>query len=132
MRSELAAMAEKYGILLALLFGSSATGKTRAGSDLDIAVLLNRPEIPFCEHADLLEDLQQLFPEREVDLAIINHADPLFLKKITDECQILYGPVERLQRLKIYAFKRYQDHRKFFDMERRYAARYSAAARPAE
>jgi predicted nucleotidyltransferase len=132
MHSELAAMAEKYGILLALLFGSSATGKTRAGSDLDIAVLLNRPEIPFCEHADLLEDLQQLFPEREVDLAIINHADPLFLKKITDECQILYGPVERLQRLKIYAFKRYQDHRKFFDMERRYAARYSTAARPAE
>ncbi len=28
-----------------------------------------------------------------------------------------------LQRLKIYAFKRYQDHRKYLEMERRYVER---------
>ncbi len=124
------AIAKKYGVLLVLQFGSSVTGKTHARSDVDIAVLLDRPQISFQEHADLLGDLQQLFPEQEVDLAFINHADPLFLKKITDDCQILYGPVERLQRLKIYAFKRYQDHRKYFQMERQYAAKYLAAASP--
>lgn len=132
MQADFGSIARKYGILLVLQFGSSATGRTHPRSDVDIAVLLDRPEISFPEHADLLDDLQQLFPGREVDLALINHADPLFLKKITDECQILYGPVERLQRLKIYAFKRYQDHRKYFDMERRYAARYLATASPAE
>jgi predicted nucleotidyltransferase len=132
MQADLSAIAKKYGILLALQFGSLVTGKTHPRSDVDIAVLVDRPEISFQEHADLLNDLQRLFPGREVDLALINHADPLFLKKITEDCQILYGPVEQLQRLKIYAFKRYQDHRKYFDMERQYAAKYLAAASPAE
>jgi predicted nucleotidyltransferase len=131
-QADLSAIAKNYGVLLVLQFGSSVTGKTHARSDVDIAVLLDRPEISFQEHADLLDALQRLFPGGDVDLALINHADPLFLKKITDDCQILYGSVERLQRLKIYAFKRYQDHQKYFDMERRYAAKYLAAPSPAE
>jgi predicted nucleotidyltransferase len=126
MEDNLNGIAEKHGILLALRFGSSATGKTHARSDVDIAVLLDRSQISFREHLGLLHDVQQLFSGREVDLAILNHADPLFLKKITDHCEILYGPLERLQRLRIYAFKRFQDHRKYFEMERRYAATYLA------
>jgi predicted nucleotidyltransferase len=106
MRDDLAEAAKKHGILLMLRFGSWVTGKTHARSDLDIAVLLDHPKLSWEQHADLLHDIQALFPEQEVDLGLINHADPLFLKKITDDCQILYGPVERLQRLKIYAYKR--------------------------
>lgn len=132
MQADLETIAERHGILLVLRFGSSVSGKTHARSDVDIAVLLNRPGLSFQERADLLGDFQHLFPEQEVDLCLINHADPLFLKKITDDCQILYGPMERLQRLKIYAFKRYQDHRRFFDMERQYAARFLAAVLAAE
>jgi hypothetical protein len=99
---------------------------------VDVAVLLNRSTLSFEEHADLAADFQQLFPKQELDLAIINHADPLFLKKITDNCQILFGTAEQLRRLRIYAFKRFQDHRNYFDMERRYAARFLSAAVPAE
>ena len=132
MQADLGVIAKKYGVLLILRFGSSVTGKTHARSDVDIAILLDRPNIPFQEYADLLGDMQRLFPGQEVDLALINHADPLFLKKITDDCEILYGLVERLHRLKIYAFKRYQDHRKYFDMERQYAAKYLASASPTE
>ena len=132
MQNELAAIAKKHGILLALQFGSSVTGKTHGRSDLDIAVLMGHPEMSFQERAELLHELQQLFPEQEVDLAVINHADPLLLKKITDHCRILYGPVEQLLRLKIYAFKRYQDHRRYFDMERRYAGRFLATRLGAE
>jgi len=132
MQADLSAIAQKHGVILVLQFGSSVTGKTHGRSDVDIAVLLDRSNISFQERADLLGDIQRLFPEQEVDLALINHADPLFLKKITEDCRVLYGPVERLQRLKIYAFKRYQDHRKYFDMERQYAAKCLAAAPPAE
>jgi len=132
MQADLETIAERHGILLVLRFGSSVSGKTHARSDVDIAVLLNRAKLSFQEHADLLHDFQQLFPEQEMDLALINHADPLFLKRITDDCQVLFGPVEQLQRLKIYAFKRYQDHRKYFAMERQHAARFLAAARAAE
>lgn len=132
MERDFTALARKHGILLMLQFGSSVRGQTHARSDVDIAVLLERSPVSFREHAELLHDLQALFPEREVDLALINHADPLFLKKITDDCQILYGHVERLHRLKIYAFKRYQDHRKYFEMERQFAARFLATARSTE
>lgn len=132
MQTDLRAIAEKHGILLILQFGSSVTGKAHARSDVDIAVLLDHSKVSFQEHAELLHDLGRLFPEQELDLALINHADPLLLKKITEDCQMIYGSVERLSRLKIYAFKRYQDHRKYFDMERQFAARFLATAPPAE
>jgi hypothetical protein len=56
-------------------------------------------------------------------VAILNRADPLFLKKITEHCRLLYGPPRAFYEFKIYAFKRYQDHRRFLAMERDYVAR---------
>jgi predicted nucleotidyltransferase len=99
------------------------TGTPHERSDVDLAVLLERVPRSLEAHAELLHDLQQFFPQREVDLALLNRADPLFLKKITDACHLVYGSPSALQRLKIYAFKRYQDHRKYLDMERRYVER---------
>jgi hypothetical protein len=36
----------------------------------------------------------------------------------------VYGDPRALEELKIYAFKRYQDHRRFFAMERAYVERF--------
>ncbi len=127
----LGAIAKRYGVRLVLQFGSSVTGRDHARSDVDIAVLLEQPTVSSAEYAQLLHELQRHFPDREVDLALINRADPLFLKKITDHCEILYGPVEEVHRLKIYAFKRYQDHRRYFEMEGRFVDRFLAGHRRA-
>lgn len=116
-------IARKYGIRLLLQFGSSVTGKVHPGSDVDLGVLLERPQLALGEHAGLQHELQRLFTDREVDLAFLNHADPLFLKKVTEDCRLLHGAQTDLQRLKIYAFKRYQDHRRYLDLERRFVAR---------
>jgi predicted nucleotidyltransferase len=124
---KIARIAETHGILLLLQFGSSVTGKAHARSDMDLAALLDRPGISLSDRAALLHDLQGLCPDREVDLAILNHADPLFLKKIVESCRLLYGEPQRLQRLRIYAFKRYQDHRRYLEMERRFVERSLAA-----
>jgi predicted nucleotidyltransferase len=129
MQEDLKDIVEKHGIVLALKFGSSVIGQVHPKSDVDLAILLDRSNITLREHAELLQGLQPLFPDRELDLALINHADPLFLKKITDNCELLYGPPERLQALKLYAFKRYQDHRRFFEMERQFAERFLATTR---
>lgn len=128
MKDDLKDIAKKHGVALVLKFGSSVTGREHPGSDLDIAVLLDRSTITFQEHLELLQSLQPLFPDRELDLALINHADPLFLKKITENCELLYGAPEKLQALKIYAFKRYQDHARFFEMERRFAEKFLVTA----
>ena len=116
-------IAEKHGIILLLRFGSSVTGMLHERSDVDLAVLLAQVPRSLEAHAELLHDLQQLFPDREVDLALLNRADPLFLRKITEACRLLHGSVRQFQRFKIYAFKRYQDHRKYLEMERRYVER---------
>jgi predicted nucleotidyltransferase len=121
-------VARRHGIRLLLQFGSSVTGKTHPGSDVDLAVLLERPALALEEYADLVHELQALFPGREVDLAVINHADPLFLKQVTDTCRLLHGAPGDLQRLKLLAFKRYQDHRRYLELERRFVA--DALSRP--
>ena len=120
---QIAPIAKKHGIILLLRFGSSVTGMLHERSDVDLAVLLERAPRSLEAHSALLQDLQQLFPGREVDLALLNRADPLFLRKITEACRLVHGSPGELQRLKIYAFKRYQDHRKYLDMERRYVER---------
>jgi predicted nucleotidyltransferase len=120
---QIAPIAAKHGIVLLLRFGSSVTGRLHEQSDVDLAVLLERMPASLEAHGALESDLQAFFPGRVVDLAILNHADPLFLKKVTEACELLYGSSSALQRLKIYAFKRYQDHRRYLDMERRYVER---------
>lgn len=129
MGKDLRSLAEKHGLRLILQFGSSVSGVTHPRSDMDIGVQLHRAEMSLSEYADLQQDLQAAFPGREVDLAILNRADPLFLKKIVEASRVLYDPDSRFPELKIYAFRRYQDHRRFLDMERRHTHRFLSRIR---
>jgi predicted nucleotidyltransferase len=114
------AVARRHGIVLLLEFGSVVSGNLHADSDRDLGVLLERADLSLEEFGSLAHDLQTLYPDREVDVAIVNRADPLFLKKIFESARLIYGPLRRFHELQIYAFKRYQDHRRFLDLERAY------------
>jgi predicted nucleotidyltransferase len=116
-------LARRHGIQLLIQFGSTVSGPVHSRSDLDLAVLLNNGDVSLERLGEIQQSLQSCFLGREVDLAVINRADPLFIKKITERCRLLYGSVKDLQRLRLYAFKRYQDHRRFLDLERRYVER---------
>jgi len=59
---QIAPIAKKHGIILLLRFGSSVTGMLHERSDVDLAVLLERVPRSLEAHAELLHDLQQLFP----------------------------------------------------------------------
>lgn len=118
-------VAKKHAISLILLFGSAVSGRQHPESDLDLGVLLEKNrDVSNQEYSELLQRIQEIFPGQPMDLSLINHADPLFLKKITENSQILYGSMRKLQELKIYAFKRYQDHRRYFDKEENYVKRF--------
>jgi len=117
-------IAKKHNLQLILLFGSAASSKLHPQSDIDIAVLSEKPDLSLESYSNLIFDFQKCFPKREVDLAIINRADPLFLKKITENCRLLYGNPQELARLKIYAFKRYVDHRRYFNLEKKFAQNF--------
>lgn len=122
-RQRLDEIARTHGIEVIVQFGSSVTGQMHAASDIDLAVLYLRAPDSLAGHGALVADLQALVPDRDVDVAILNHADPLFLKQVMDHARPLYGPRQRFEQLKLYAFKRYQDHRPYLAMERAYVAR---------
>jgi predicted nucleotidyltransferase len=110
-----------------LQFGSTVTGTTHDRSDLDLAIKLDTPDVSFQTVLEIQEALQTCFPGREIDLAILNYADPLFLKKILESCCLLFGAPEDLARLRLYAFKAYQDFRPYLELERRHVAARVAA-----
>jgi predicted nucleotidyltransferase len=121
--TDLERIARTYGIRLLLQFGSTVTGQVHPKSDVDLAVVLDRAPLGLAEHGGLVHELQRLFPDREIDLAVLNHADPLFLKKVTERCRLLFGTPAQFRRLGLLAFKRYLDHRKYLDLERRFVAK---------
>ena len=125
-RHRLAEIAQRHDLELVVQFGSSVTGLMHQGSDVDVAVLYREMPGSYAELGDLQADLQALVPDRKVDLGVLNHADPLFLKQVMDSARLLHGPLERFEQMNLYAFKRYQDHRPYLEMERAYVQRATA------
>lgn len=63
-------------IVAAWAFGSAQTGHIRPGSDADVAILLDNP-MPFNEQLDLLAKLQTALQFEEIDLVVLNDANPM-------------------------------------------------------
>ena len=116
-------VAAAHGVRLLVQFGSTVRGRAHGRSDVDLGVLLEQASPDLEAYGSLAQDLQGCFHDRPVDVAVLNHADPLFLKQVMDGARLLYGPVRRFQELRILAFKRYQDHRRFLALERDVVAR---------
>ncbi len=62
-------------------------------------------------------------PQVQRQFAILNHADPLFLKQVTGQGVLLHASPSRWQEFRLYAFRRYQDHQRLLAMEREYVTR---------
>jgi len=127
-RRQLEPIAREHGVELLVQFGSSVRGTSHPQSDIDVGALFVRVPESLGDLAELSAALQPLFPDRAVDLAILNHADPLFLKQVAEGGVLLYGATARWRDFQLYAFKRYQDHRRFLQMERDYVNRAIASA----
>ncbi len=127
----LSAIARRHGIVLIVRFGSTVTGRTHPDSDTDLGILFERLPDPNAE-LEAVAALQAIYRHRDVDITLLNRADPLLLKQVTDAAVLEYGSPARLEALRRYAFKRYHDHRPFFEMEREYVARSTACGSPGE
>jgi len=123
-RNDIAGMARRYGISLVVLFGSVAAGTARPDSDIDIGVLFADGNVDLRRTLEVQREISHLCGDREVDLAVINRADPFFMKKISERCEFLYAEPGKDAAFLLNAFRRYQDHRKYLKMERDFAADY--------
>ena len=120
--SELDDLAESVGAKLIIQFGSTVMGKEHWQSDLDIAVLLGRQ--PTLEDLSTSStQLQKQFPGRDVDIAMLDSADPLLAWRVATEGRLLWGSRRAFHEWKMYAYRRYQDHRPYLALERDFVKR---------
>lgn len=110
----------KYCLKFILLHGSYATDKIRRGSDLDIAVLGEKP-IEFEELLAIHGDLAEIFgddSQRELDIKSLHKGDPLFCYQVAKDSQLLYGDITDFNEFKAYAFSYYFDSQDLFHLEK--------------
>jgi len=113
---KIAKIAKKFQLKLIVIFGSFASGKNREDSDLDIAVLGSK-KVSFNEQISLTNGLSRLY-NKNVDLSILNMANPLLLFQASKNPILLYGSREEFLKFKLYAFNAYNDYAQYFEMEK--------------
>jgi len=86
-------IAVKFGLKLAILFGSVARGRVRADSDIDIGIV---PGSSIFEVPDLYRDFMEDFEpiendyQRGIDIVQITSENIILLKRILEEGILLY------------------------------------------
>lgn len=114
-KKEVAKIAKKHGLKLVMLFGSYATGENREDSDLDIA-LLGHKNINFNKFLKINRGLSEIF-ERDIDLSIMNRANPLLLRQVEQNALLLFGKENDFLKFKLRAFYRFHDYAPYFKIE---------------
>ena len=95
LRPHLESLFRQHPVHLAYLFGSQATGRTHAESDVDIAVLLDASltaDERFTERLTLIGALSHLFGTDSVDVVVLNEASPLLAYEVLRNGVLLYCP----------------------------------------
>lgn len=93
-------LCRQHSISLAVLFGSQATGQAVRGSDIDLAVWLEKPETDSPEVArsrkKLLRDLINYLETGNIDLVILNRASPLLKFQVARKGRPVYQKTPEL------------------------------------
>jgi len=108
-------IAKKFQLKLVVIFGSFASGKNKKDSDLDIAILGSK-DVSLKEQINLINELSRVF-NRNIDLSVLNKANPLLLFEASKNSILLYGSREDFLKFKLYAFNAYNDYAPYFEME---------------
>jgi len=113
---KIAKIAKKFQLKLIVIFGSFANGKNRKDSDLDIAILGLRG-VSFDEQMGITNELSLIF-NKDIDLSVLNRANPLLLFQASKNPILLYGSRQDFLKFKLYAFNAYNDYAPYFKMEK--------------
>lgn len=109
-------VAENHNLLLAVLYGSRASGKAREDSDIDIAVFGEKP-ISFKELVDLNNEFMDVFKVNEIDVKSLHFVDPLFRYQVMQKGILLYGKERDYHSFRAYAFRDYHDSYDLFRLK---------------
>ena len=102
-------------IIFAYIFGSYAKGNDRKDSDIDIAIYL-KDNIDTYEYLDMKMKLSEGV-KREVDLVILNDANPLFKYEIYRDNILLFSKDKAIEgKYKVKTLFEYNDMKRYLDL----------------
>ncbi len=115
-------------VIAAYLFGSTVTGETHAGSDIDIALLVDKGmyreldrAAPYGYKARMISDLAHVLGTDKVDLVILNEAPPLLANEVISKGKLLFCRNDRARlRFEAWAKLRYADTAPLREIKRSY------------
>jgi predicted nucleotidyltransferase len=95
---------------LVIRFGSTAAGRQRPDSDVDLAVLAER-ELTLADQERVVIELarRQGIGEDRIDLVDLQTAPPLLQHEIAEHGELLEGDPDDFLRFRLTAWKAYQD-----------------------
>lgn len=109
----------KRGISLVVLFGSQAQGVAKEGSDVDLGLVLDAYSITPEEELALIRELVWITQNANLDITILNHADPLLGYHVACHGHPLYERESHsFSRFQLRAWKRFIDTAKFRRLQR--------------
>ena len=114
---ELRAVCQKYGLDLAILYGSQARGVARADSDYDVGVRKRQGALRPDEFLDLAVELSRVLGTGQLDLVDLQTASALLQYEAARNGRVLYEAEPGLfNRFHVLAWKKYQDEH--YDLRR--------------
>ena len=120
-------------VVAAYVFGSVATGRTRADSDVDVAVLLARPLPPnrsLRYQLKLMADLGSALHRSDVDLVVLNDASPLLAHRVLSKGRLVFERSRSARvRFQVRTASRYADVIPMYETQIRYLKRQAQSGR---
>lgn len=113
------AAARALGLRLVVRFGSRASRSAlppRPESDLDLAVLAGTQHVSAVEAVYALADA---FPHHDLDVAVLNRADPLFRGEVLLMGDLLWGDADVFAEEQARAYRMVEDDRQMRTFEAR-------------
>lgn len=127
LRNALQALAPRFGIVFAALFGSHATGRTHARSDIDVAVLADRTLSPH-DIAECAYEIAALLKQNGIEVADLHGASPLLMQSIARDGIVLYElEPHAFARFQMYAYKRFVETKPLRNLRRAALEKFAAA-----
>lgn len=112
--AQLGRVSERHGIRLVVLFGSQAMGTAGEQSDIDIGVLFSEAAYSPSRELDFGSAVMNLLQTGHVDVAVLNHAEPLLLKEVATNGLPLYEAERGLfDEYQVLFIKKYFETAKF-------------------
>lgn len=122
---ELKEVCKKYDIKLMVLFGSLVKNYCTEKSDIDLAIYVSNIRIIKDNKQLLLNEIGRIFKDREIDIVLLNYADPLIKFTIAREGRAIYEEEEGLfNEIKVRSVGEHNDARKFYLLDKMYIQQY--------